>query len=339
MSRTREKHRNIALFVAHQGCPFLCSFCNQTAITGVPDSATPEDVHAAMKTALADGRTGGQLAFFGGSFTLIDAAYRRALLEAAAPYIASGVISGIRISTRPDGIDESILKELKHYGTEAIELGAQSMDNAVLKKNRRGHTAEDTVRASALIKDAGFELGLQMMTGLYGDTSDGAIRTAKALAELHPDTVRIYPTVVLEGTELYRLYERGDYVPEPLDEAVSLCADLLTFFEAEGIRVIRLGLHSGGNTEAEYVSGPYHPAFRELVEGKRYERLFLEQLSPLPKGAYEIYGAPFEISKMAGQKRQNILKLKDMGYDIRLKQAEDVSPYEIRVKPVKKVVR
>lgn len=326
---SRREHANIALFVAHVGCPQRCTFCNQNVITGAPQTAQPEDVAEAVRTALASGTRGAQLAFFGGSFTAVDRNYMVSLLEAARPFVEDGSVSGIRCSTRPDAIDESVLELLKKYNVEAVELGAQSMDDRVLAMNRRGHTEDDVRRASALIHSFGMELGLQMMTGLYGDTDEGAMRTADELISLQPATVRIYPTVVLEGTELARLYAAGTYRPQTLPEAVSLCAALLPKFTDNGIRVIRLGLHSGGNVEDGYLAGAYHPAFRELVEGELYLQKVEELMKGLPEGEYTLYVKPSEISKITGQKRKNILKLKEHGYDCKVKGNAELEPFEV----------
>lgn len=327
-------HKNIALFVAHVGCPNMCSFCNQHIISGKQETATAGDVDAAVETALNSGCCDGQLAFFGGSFTAIERPYMMELLRAAKPHVDRGEITGIRISTRPDAIDDEVLTILREYGVEAIELGAQSMDDTVLKLNRRGHTADDVRRASELIKAYGFELGLQMMTGLYGDSKEGAIKTAEELIKLQPATVRIYPTVVLEGTELAELYSIGKYKPETLDEAVETCATLLPMFEESGIKVIRLGLHSGGNVEDGYIAGAYHPAFRELVEGRIYFEKALLKLSDFEGGkdhTYKIFVNPKEISKMTGQKRQNIVQLKDNNYICNVFSNSGLQKYEILI--------
>src|SRR5659263_124650 len=192
------------------------------------------------------------------------------LLEAAAPFVGENGFKGIRISTRPDAIDEERLLILKKYNVTAIELGAQSMDDGVLLLNRRGHTAVDVINAARLIKSSGFELGLQMMTGLYGDTQQGALKTAIEIAKLEPKTVRIYPTIVLEETLLAELYHKGEYLPQSLEDAVSLCAQLLEYFFLQGIKVIRLGLHASEGIENGRISGPWHPAFRELCENYIY---------------------------------------------------------------------
>ena len=254
------------------------------------------------------------------------------LLEAAQPYIKSGFLSkGIRISTRPDFIDGEVLSLLKEYGVRAIELGAQSMSDNVLALNKRGHTASDVEKASKLIKSYGFELGLQMMTGLYGSGDEDSIDTAKRFISLAPDTVRIYPTVVLPGTLLAELYLSGEYKVPSLDESVELCSHLLEMFDEAGINVIRLGLHAQQDVCEEYLAGGYHPALRELCEGEIYYRKIKSALEDKPHGSYEITVASAEISKAVGQKKKNISRLSDLGYKCKIKGDSRYKRYELTV--------
>ncbi len=329
------KHINVALFVPHAGCPHACSFCNQKTISGKSRPLQLEDIDEAVKTALSTADCNkGEIAFFGGSFTAIDRDYMVSLLERAKHYIDKGLFHGIRISTRPDCIDEDILSVLKHYGVTAIELGCQSMDSEVLELNKRGHTAEDVVSAARLIKAYGFEFGVQMMTGLLGDTDEKCIETAKELVALSPDTARIYPTVVLEGTELAELYAKGLYTPQSVEDASDLCAELLMLFRLSGVRVIRLGLHSGGNIEEGYVAGAYHPAFREICESKIYLRKVLDAIENgrVPKGEIEITVGSKYVSMLTGQKKSNMNYLKDRGYICKIRQDETMEKYEIIVR-------
>ena len=315
------KHANIAVFVPHNGCPCRCSFCNQRTITGRVSQPGPEDVEKACVTAAINGCEGKstQLAFFGGSFTAIDRDYMLSLLDAAQPFIENGLLSdGIRISTRPDFIDDEILDILISKGVKAVELGAQSMDEEVLALNDRGHTAAQVISASRLIKQRGLELGLQMMTGLYGSNDDKDIMTAKSFTILRPETVRIYPTVVLEGTALADYMRRGIYKPQELDDAVRLCSRLLTMFEDAGIRVIRLGLHAEENIEKNRLAGAYHPALRELCESEIFYEKALEALNGRPAGRYALKVSPSDISKMTGQKKKNIARLANAGYICRV---------------------
>lgn len=329
------KHINVALFVPHEGCPHACSFCNQKTISGKTKPLTLTDIDEAVKTALSTADCNkGEIAFFGGSFTAIDRDYMVSLLERAKQYIDKGFFAGIRISTRPDCISEEILDILKLYGVTAIELGCQSMDDEVLHLNKRGHTAEDVINAAGLIKSYGFELGVQMMTGLFGDTQEKCLETAEKLISLEPDTARIYPTVVLEGTELARLYKEGRYTPQSLEDAAQLCAELLMMFRQKGIRVIRLGLHSGGNVEEGYVAGAYHPAFREICESKIYLKKVMDAIDSgrVQKGEIEITVGKRYVSMLTGQKKANINYLKDRGYICKIRQDETLEKYEIIVR-------
>ncbi len=323
------RHANISVFVPHIGCDRRCSFCDQNAITGSNAAPTPQDVVRAVQTAMASANydpSQTEIAFFGGSFTAIDENYRESLLKAAYPFVKCGDVRGIRISTRPDAIDDAKLYQLKEYGVSSIELGAQSMDDTVLSMNRRGHTSEDVKSSAKAIRNFGFELGLQMMTGLYGDTDQTALTTADKIIELSPDTVRIYPTIVLKNTHLADLVSRGVYRPQTVAEAVKLCTALLTKFEAAGISVIRLGLHS--IEEDRYVAGPWHPAFSELCYSKLYLSYALDLLRE--PGQYVLYVNPSVVSQMIGQKRENIRILSDRGFVCKVSPDHTLKHYEIR---------
>lgn len=315
------RHGNISVFVPHIGCPNQCSFCNQNTITGEKVSPTKDDVARAVETATAHpsyNPSNTELAFFGGSFTAIEKDYMCELLDVGYSYVKKGVVSGIRISTRPDAITPEILELLKSKGVTAIELGCQSLDDEVLKLNHRGHTALDVENASALIKQYGFSLGLQMMTGLYGDTDEKALKTAKKIIEFGADTVRIYPTLLLKGTYLHSLYEKGEYAPQSLEQAVELVAELLILFEASKVKVIRVGLHT---VEVDgFVSGPWHPAFGELAKSKVLLKKVLKIIKDknIPKGNIEISLPKSKVSAMIGQKRSNVLTLEKMGYNAKI---------------------
>ena len=333
------KHINIALFVVHKGCPHMCSFCNQRSISGSQKDVTPDDVHAAAKTAidsLTEGEAaGGEIAFFGGSFTMVEREYMLSLLKAAYEYVEKGIFKGIRISTRPDGIDDEICRILKQYGVTAVELGAQSLDDRVLMLNERGHTAKQVEEACELLKKYGFETGLQMMTGLYGSKDSDSLETAEKIIALSPDTVRIYPTVVIKGTRLCELAEKGEFIPVGIEETVELCAKLIPMFENAGIKVIRVGLHSGGGVEEGFAGGAYHPALRELCEGRIYFNSALEKLKEYGKGTYVLAVNKREISKMTGQKKQNLLKLKSLGFECSVEGREELEKYEIEAVKVR----
>lgn len=329
------KHGNISIFVPHNGCPHQCSFCDQRSITGQKRQPTENDVHEAVKTALASKRKYEyEIAFFGGSFTAIDRELMISLLKAAYVYVENGSVSGIRISTRPDAISEEILNILKSYGVTAIELGAQSMCEDVLKANLRGHTVGDIENAAGLIKRSGFSLGLQMMTGLYKSTPRKDIETARKMIALAPDTVRIYPTVTIKGTLLGELYEKGEYIPARLSESVDLCALLLKMFSENNIEVIRLGLHYSDDLVREMVFDNYHPAFRELCESKLMLERFFEICGEIPINngdRVNVYVSPSCVSKFVGQRRSNIEKISERGISVKVFADSDVKPLDMRV--------
>ena len=324
------KKGNISVFVPHIGCPQQCSFCNQKTITGHSAAPSASDVVQAVETALAnnkDNKFEYEIAFFGGSFTAIERDYMLSLLGAAKPYVESGALKGIRVSTRPDAIDDEILSLLKSYCVTAIELGAQSMDDKVLAANLRGHTAQDVRAASALINASGFELGLQMMTDLYQSTPEKDIETAREFAKLNPKTVRIYPTVVLRGTYLAELFESGRYIPSPLEDTVSLCAELVEFFERQGIEVIRVGLHSSEDIKHNMLAGGYHESLGEMVISK----IMLGRIMQNPPGDYHVYINEKSISKLMGNKKSNIMALHNAGYQLEIKFDNTLGGNEIKV--------
>ena len=322
------KHANISIFVPHVGCPNMCSFCNQHSISSSVNLPTPDDVRETLKNALSNTYSEfeeKQIAFFGGSFTAMDRNLMIEFLKVASEFLGDDKFSSIRISTRPDAIDEEVLDVLKEYGVKSIELGAQSMNDKTLKLNRRGHTSQDVVVASNLIKEKGFELGLQMMPGLYGDSEKDVFETAKRLAKLKPATMRIYPTVVLKNTYLAELFEKGEYTPLSLKNAVDISSKLLQFFESQNIKVIKLGLHASETLTSGYLAGPYHPAFRELCESRVFLNKLITELSSHPNGNYEVLVNPKFISKALGQKQENVFKLKQLGYNVCFKQDNNIN--------------
>lgn len=305
----------LPVFVPHLGCGHDCVFCNQRRISGEEEPASAETVREALAAAAALPASGAkrQLAFYGGSFTAIPAAQQEELLAAAQEGVERGVIDSIRLSTRPDAIDGAVLARLKRFGVDTVELGAQSMDDGVLRLSGRGHTAQDVRCASKMLHDAGFTLILQMMTGLPGDSGAQSIETARQIIALRPDGVRIYPTVIVRDTALCELWQRGLYREHTVEEAVRLCAKLLPMFEEAQIPVIRLGLNpteelSGGAA----VAGAYHPALGELVRS----RILLEKAEALLRGVrpgsrVTLGVQPRRLSQLLGQHRANVSALID----------------------------
>lgn len=306
------RHYNIPIFVPHAGCLFDCVFCNQKHITGQNATLEPALVEAQIESFLEsiyanDSEKFIEIAFFGGSFTGIPIQEQEALLAIAYKYKESGQIDGIRLSTRPDYIDEKVLALLSRYGVTTVELGVQSLDQGVLDLARRGHTLRDVVYASNLIKAAGFRLGLQMMIGLPGDTVKKVLRTTNQLIQLSPDCVRVYPTLVVQDTELERMYREGTYEPLTIDEAVEITAFVIEKFNKHDIPVIRIGLQPTDElSDGAVIAGPYHPAFRQLVESKLYLDAIFDRLEGESIESLIIYTHPKELSNVVGQKRANL---------------------------------
>lgn len=276
----------IPIFVPHAGCPHNCCFCNQKTISGSKSQPNKDDIINTIETfrKAAARFDEVQIAFFGGSFTAIDPEIQETYLITAQPYlkINGGFVDTIRLSTRPDAIDTDVIARLKKYHATIVELGTQSMIDKVLRISERGHSAMATENASKLLKDNGFVLGLQMMTGLPGATTDDDIETADRICALKPDFVRIYPTIVVKNTKLERDYLNGEYTPMPLETAVELCAKLWKKFESHNIKVVRMGLQStdtitNDGEMSEVVAGPYHEAFGELVKS----RIMLEKITAM----------------------------------------------------------
>ena len=262
----------IPVFISHQGCPHQCVFCNQDRIAGKYEEVFADDVRKTideyLKTINSKGATI-EVSFFGGTFTAIDVNKQKELLEVAREYKEKGLIHKIRLSTRPDAILPYILGYLKEYKVDIIELGVQSLDDEVLRKSGRGHSVNDVIVASRLIKEAGFTLGHQIMPGLPGDNFEIDIETTKKSIEMKPDICRIYPSLVIKDTPMEDMYNRGDYIPYSLGEAVYISGEMLKLYTDAKIKVIRIGLQPTDTitTGKDIVDGPFHPAFRELVEG------------------------------------------------------------------------
>lgn len=304
------KGRIIPVFVPHLGCPRGCVFCNQRRISGSLSQPDAAAVAETIRKGILKNPEGSniELAFYGGSFTAIPTDKQCELLGAALPFLRAGQISSIRLSTRPDAIDEEILDRLRDYGVMTIELGSQSMIDEVLVLSKRGHTAQQTKRAAQLIKERGFKLVLQMMTGLPGDTKERCIETAKRIIALEPDGVRIYPTVIVADTELCDMWRRGEYAQHTVEEAVDYCSAILPLFEEAGIPVIRLGLNPTEELSAgAALGGAYHPALGELVRS----RIMLNKARVLLKGrelgeSLVLEVNPAQLSQMIGQGRKNV---------------------------------
>lgn len=282
-----KKHAIIPIFIPHKGCPHNCIFCNQKKITARIKAVSGKDVEDTIETWLStlenmDLETI-EVAFYGGSFTAIPMEDQCGYLEIAKRYKDAGRIDKIHMSTRPDYINCEILDNLKRYDVDTIELGVQSFDDEVLKLSERGHDSKCVYESSQLIKDHGFELGIQLMIGLPGDSLESCIYSAKETVRIAPAIARLYPTIVIEDTELYEQYKRGEYKPLSQDEAVMRTKEMYKILDKAGINIIRVGLKSSDiiNENGDIDGGTFHPAFRQLVEGEIARESIEKQIADL----------------------------------------------------------
>lgn len=328
----------VPFFIAHQGCPHQCVFCNQLKISGgsetVPTPAELLDKIAAFRS-YAKGRAM-EAAFFGGTFTALPVSLQEQLLLPLQPLLAAGVLSSVRVSTRPDAVDHRTAEFLREMGVRTVELGVQSMDDDVLSRAGRGHTARDAETACRLLVTAGFGVGVQLMTGLPGDTAETALVTLRQTLALKPDFLRIYPTLVIAGTELERMYLRGEYLPLGLSEAVALCKVMLHRTLRASVPVVRIGLQPTDELQSggAVVAGPFHPAFRQLVEGELFFDLLVSLSAGLPsRHPITLFCAPARLSDLAGQRRANILRFRrEREIEVAaVKPDPRLSPMELRV--------
>ena len=263
------KYINIPIFISHEGCPFTCIFCDQRQITGSQGNPEKEDIIKVVEEHiksinLEDSRV--EIAYFGGSFTMLDRHTQKYYLEIASNLVNKYKLAGIRISTRPDGIDWGILDFLSAYNVTTIELGVQSLDDVVLQASKRGYDVIDVLRAVNLIRRYKFHLGLQMMVGLPEDSYDRSVYTAEKIAAMKPDFVRIYPTLILKGTGLETMTSEKRYIPWEVDETIEVSAVVLGVFMKHNIPIARYGLYSEElEITGGIVAGPTHPALKELV--------------------------------------------------------------------------
>ena len=266
----QKKHFIIPVFIPQLACPFQCTYCNQRSISGKQKESSEKEIIEIIEKHLSTIPASNsviEVAFFGGNFTGIQKGKQEKYLKLIQPYLKKGIIQGIRLSTRPDYINEDILNLLEENNVTTIELGAQSMDDEVLKNSGRGHNSDDIINASKLIKQNGFSLGLQMMLGLPGDTLEKSVYTANKIIELNADNTRIYPTLVIKETELEKRYHNKKYLPLSLEQAVEWTKEVYKVFEKTNVKILRMGLHpSEGLISGEsLVSGPFHVSFGELV--------------------------------------------------------------------------
>ncbi|MEE3484162.1 MAG: radical SAM protein [Bacteroidales bacterium] len=303
------KHSNIPIFIPELACPHQCIFCNQAKISGQQNIPQPQDIPDIIDTYLSTMNDGREIevAFFGGSFTGIPVTLQEQYLIQANHYLKEGKISGIRLSTRPDYINEQILELLKHYGVTTIELGAQSTNDDVLLASGRGHKSDAIKRASEAILSKGFHLGLQMMIGLPHDTYERSRQTVEDIISLGADNTRIYPTLVIKGTQLAKLYALGKYQPLDLDTAVSWAKDFYLRFESQNITILRVGLHASEELsyEKSLLAGPYHKSFMELMMTEIWADILQKKLSNIHHQELTLEVNPTQINYVWGYAGKN----------------------------------
>ncbi|MBO5005500.1 MAG: radical SAM protein [Clostridia bacterium] len=342
-----KKEYIIPIFVPHLGCPNSCTFCNQKTISGQSKQVTAKDVRDTIEYYLSNFKDNNkyvEVAFFGGSFTGIEEEVQEELLQTAFEYIKRKKVNSIRISTRPDYINKKILKRLKKYKVKTIELGVQSTNNYILSRCQRGHTFEDVKKASKLIRRKRFILGHQMMVGLPESTKLDEINTTKSLIKLKPKIVRIYPVLVIKGTKLEEEYKNNEYIPLTVNQAVERCKEIVAMFNKKNIKVIRLGLQNTntidepGHNESEVVAGPYHPAFRQLVESSMWYDSILEHIKQFNTKVkvVEVKANPLNVNNIIGHKKENIKKLNELyDVDVNVTSDESIRPGEFKVNILK----
>ena len=302
----------LPIFIPHAGCPHQCVFCNQRTISGQKTAALP-GAKAQIQRWLQWLRPSkaNEAAFYGGSFTGLDMDLQKQLLALTDELLEQGIIGSVRLSTRPDYINTKVLSLLREHGVELVELGVQSLDDAVLQRAERGHTVEAVYTAHKLLKEYGFKTGIQLMVGMPGQDFASVQDTAARVAQLRPDIARIYPLLVIKDTPLAHSYEQGAFVPLSLEEAVEQSAYLYKTLTQAGIKVIRIGLQPDEELCAagNIVAGPFHPAMGELVKSRVLRHHFTPMLQELvDSGAGGvIFHCPRRYeSKLRGLKNSNM---------------------------------
>ena len=321
-------HYTIPVFIPELACPHRCVFCNQQHITSVMKSPSIKEVKGIINRYLSTIPENRfiDIGFLGGNFTGIPAADQEAYLETALPFIENGLVEGVRVSTRPDYISDEILRRLKKYHVKTIELGAQSMDDEVLEMAARGHTSSDTKKAAKMIRDYGFNLGLQMMTGLPGDTLQKSLMTAREIAGLGASSTRIYPTLVIKGTYLETLWREKKYQPQTLKQTIEWLIPIMDIFEQYNINVLRVGLHptEGFLNGRELLDGPFHPSLRQLVISERWKMLLTKGISSQPAKNLILKVNPKDMAYASGYMGQNKKLLQQWFKSVKLKQDNSV---------------
>ena len=333
-----KKHSNIPIFIPELACPHQCIFCDQKTISGthtIPQPADVKDIVEQYLETIPKNRTI-NIAFFGGTFTGLPIDLQEQYLIEAFKFIKRDRVSGIRLSTRPDYINEPVLELLKKYNVTTIELGAQSTSQEVLDETGRGHTIDDIRDASNLICKHGFELGLQMMIGLPGDSYERSIQTAKDIVSLGACNTRIYPAIVVKHTALEKLYYEERYTPLTLEEAVEWTKDIVHIFEKNNISILRMGLHPSDELVIgkSLIAGPFHASFKEMVMTQIWKELIdaeLQSLNSSFSDKIKITVSDRQIHYAIGYRQTNREQLVSRGYNVRFEQNPSFSHYQLNI--------
>jgi histone acetyltransferase (RNA polymerase elongator complex component) len=330
-----KKHSNIPIFIPELACPHQCVFCDQEKISGTNSIPQPADVKDIVEQYLETMPVNRiiNIAFFGGSFTGLSIDLQELYLKEAFRFVKNRRVSGIRLSTRPDYINETVLELLKKYDVTTIELGVQSTNLEVLNRSGRGHTFEDIENASNLICENGFELGLQMMIGLPGDNYERSIQTANDIVSLGAGNTRIYPAIVIKGTTLEKLYQKGEYTPLTLEQAVEWTKDIVHIFEKNNVSIIRMGLHPSDELVIgkSLIDGPFHASFKEMVMTQIWKEIIDTELNDITSNKIKITVSDRQIHYAIGYQQTNREQLKSRGYNVRFERNPSFSQYQIDV--------
>lgn len=335
------KHANIAVFIPHLGCPYKCLFCDQNQISRPGLAPSPADIPEIIQRSLSTmdrNLIESELAFFGGSFTALPRSTQEAYLAVAMPYLQSGLLKGVRLSTRPDCVDQDSLDFLKKWGVTTIELGIQSFADRVLAMSGREYSGKQAEEACRMVKEAGFSLGIQLMIGLPGDDKEAVYFSTRMAIGQAPDMVRIYPTLVIRETGLETMLAQGTYLPLTLEQAVELGKEMYIAFQSNEISVVRMGLHSGEELRCPgtIVAGPHHPAFGELVIQAIFKEQALMLLGDAQRespgiSSVSLFVNQRDLSKMIGNKRRNLIDIQQItGYkDVTVAWRNDIDTDEV----------
>ncbi len=307
----------IPIFLPHRGCPHHCLFCNQQGISGCLEQPWGgAEVRATIDLWLErGGKDEVQAAFYGGSFTCLPLDQQRALLGAVQPYVESGRVHSLRLSTRPDCLDPEVCRMLQDHGVKTVELGVQSLDDRVLRESWRGHDSDQSRRAIRLLQSWGFTVGVQLLLGLPGETRRSFLRGVAEIAELRPDFVRLYPLLVVKDSGLAERYRLGLYRPLSLGLAVTLTAAAHKRLSEGGVRVVRMGLQPCRSLDENFLAGPYHPAFGELVRGRLLFRELRARLARLRPGQHlQVHISHRDHGTVVGINGVNLKRLGELGF-------------------------